>query len=312
MASLEISSRSFSKNIILRKRVLEKYPDAVFNDVGLPLIGDNLISFLQGHERAITALEIIDENALSKLPKLKIISKYGVGLDMIDLDSMKKYGVSLAWTPGVNKRSVSELVVSSAISLLHKSVFANSEVKGGKWYQIKGRQLTNCTFGIIGCGNIGKDLVKLLQPYNCKIIVNDIIEYKEFYSKFNIKTVSIDELIKKSDVVSLHLPLDKSTKNIINNSRIKDFKKNSILINFARGGLVDEKELKNSLIKKKISGAAFDVFETEPPQKNIISSLENVLVTPHIGGSTEEAIISMGISAIEGLEDSKDPLSFKK
>lgn len=312
MASLVIASRSFSKNIILRKKVLEKYPDAVFNDEGLPLIGQQLINFLQGHERAITALEIIDEQILSKLPKLKIISKYGVGLDMIDLDCMKKYGVSLAWTPGVNKRSVSELVISSSISLLHKSVFANTEVKNGKWYQIKGRQLTNCTFGIIGCGNIGKDLVKLLQPYNCKIMVNDIINYEDFYSKFNIKSVSIDNLIKNSDIVSLHLPLDRSTKNIINSDRIKNFKKNSILINYARGGLIDEKELKKSLLENKISGAAIDVFENEPPKENIISNLKNVLVTPHIGGSTEEAIMAMGISAIEGLDNPKDPLIFKK
>ena len=310
MSSLAVASRSFSKNPVLRKIVLKDYPEAKFNDEGLSLSGDSLIDFLDGYEKAITALEVIDDSILSCLPNLKVIGKYGVGLDMIDLHALKTHGVKIGWTGGVNKRSVSELVVSSAIALLHRSVFANMEVKHNLWYQVKGRQLTDCTVGIIGCGHIGKDLVKLLKPFNCKILSHDILSFDEFYQENNVLPVSLEELLKESDVVTLHLPLNKLTKNIINENKLQMMKSNAILINLARGGLIDEVALKKMLLEKKIAGAAIDVFEIEPPIDNEFSLIDNVLITPHIAGSTNEAILAMGMAAIDGLKNAKDPLEF--
>jgi len=310
MGSLAVTSRSFSKHPILRKEVLMRYPDAKFNDDGLSLNGQSLIDFLQGYEMAITALEKIDDQVLTNLPNLKIIGKYGVGLDMIDFHAMKKHGVSLGWKGGVNKRSVSELVISFAIYLLHRIAFLNSEVKNGEWYQLKGRELSNCTFGIIGCGHIGKEIIRLLKPFKCNILVHEPIDLSEYYQVNNITPVSIEELIQKSDVVSLHLPLNDSTKNIMSKDRLSMLKKDSILINLARGGLVDEVALEKLLIEKKIGGAALDVFETEPPTDSKFALMDNVLVTPHIGSSTEETIIEMGMAAINGLENSKNPLSY--
>ena len=310
MGSVVIASRSFSKHPILRDEVLKRYPDAKFNDDGLSLQGKSLIEYLSGYEKAITALEVFDDSILSHLPNLKVISKFGVGLDMIDLHALKKYGVKLDWSGGVNKRSVSELVVSFAIALLHRAVFANSEVKKGKWYQPKGFQLSNCTFGIIGFGHIGKDLVKLLKPFDCKILAHDIRNFKEFYKKNKVKSVGIEELIKKSDVVTLHLPLNESTKNFMNEERLQMLKSNAILINLARGGLIDEDALKQILLENKIAGAALDVFAIEPPADTEFALMDNVLVTPHIGGSTEEAILAMGMAAIDGLDNAKDPSSF--
>ncbi|MDC1425036.1 phosphoglycerate dehydrogenase [Oceanospirillaceae bacterium] len=312
MGSLVVASRSFSKHPILREEVLKRYPDAKFNDDGLSLSGESLVEFLSGHDKAITALEIIDESILSKLPELKVIGKYGVGLDMIDLNAMDKFNVKLGWTGGVNKRSVSELVISFAIALLHRTIFANSEVKKGKWYQVKGRQLSDCTFGIVGCGHVGKDVVKMLQPFNCKIIAYDILEFDEFYSQYNVTAVPLDELLRGSDVVTLHLPFDKSTENIINKKRLSLLKNDAVLINLSRGGLIDEESLKSLLRENKLAGAALDVFEVEPPDDFSLSEMDNVLITPHIGGSTEEAILAMGMAAIEGLEKSKDPLEFLK
>jgi len=289
---------------------IKRYPSAKFNDEGLSLSGDSLVEFLDGHEKAITALERIDDSILKRLPELKVIGKYGVGLDMIDLYAMKKHDVSLGWTGGVNKRSVSELVISYSIALLHRTVFANAEVRKGKWYQIKGRQLSDCTVGIIGCGHVGKDLVRLLEPFNCKILVYDILNFRDFYTKYKVVPTSLNELIKQSDVVTLHLPLDKSTKNILDSDKLNLLKNNAILINLARGGLLDEFALKKMLLDKKIAGAALDVFEVEPQIDFSFSTMDNVLITPHIGGSTEEAILAMGMAAIEGLENSRDPLDF--
>ena len=310
MRSLVIASRSFSKHPVLRKEVLKRYPNAKFNDEGLSLNGESLIEFLDGHEKAITALEKIDDSILKLLPNLKVIGKYGVGLDMIDLHAMKRHGVNLGWTGGVNKRSVSELVISYSIALLHRTIFANAEVRKGKWYQVKGRQLSDCTVGIIGCGHVGKDLVELLQPFNCKILANDVLDFKDFYKKYEVTSVGLEELIRKSDIVTLHLPLDKSTRNILNSDKLSLLKDDAVLINLARGGLIDEVALKELLNNNKITGAALDVFEVEPPVDPSFATMDNVLITPHIGGSTEEAILAMGMAAIEGLENSEDPLNF--
>ena len=310
MRSLVIASRSFSKHPVLRKEVLKRYPDAKFNDEGLSLNGESLIEFLDGYEKAITALEKIDDSILKLLPNLKVIGKYGVGLDMIDLHAMKRHGVNLGWTGGVNKRSVSELVISYSIALLHRTIFANAEVRKGKWYQVKGRQLSDCTVGIIGCGHVGKDLVELLQPFNCKILANDVLDFKDFYKKYEVTSVGLEELIRKSDIVTLHLPLDKSTRNILNSDKLSLLKDDAVLINLARGGLIDEVALKELLNNNKIAGAALDVFEVEPPVDPSFATMDNVLITPHIGGSTEEAILAMGMAAIEGLENSEDPLNF--
>ena len=310
MSSVAVASRSFSRHPELRALVLERYSDAKFNDEGLSLHGNSLVEFLSGYEKAITALEVLDDSILSQLPNLKVIGKFGVGLDMIDLYALKNYGIKLGWTGGVNKRSVAELVISFAVALLHRAVFANSEVRNGKWYPIKGRELSYCTFGIIGCGHIGKDLIKLLKPFNCKILAHDILDFKEFYENNKVKSVGIDELIKKSDVVTLHLPLDDSTKNILNEKRLQMLKSSAVLINLARGGLIDEAILKKMLLEKRIAGAALDVFEVEPPIDKELLTMDNVLITPHIGGSTEEAILAMGLAAIDGLDNAKDPLEF--
>ena len=298
-----VCSRSFSKNIALRKELLDRYKNVTFNDDGLQLQGDTLIKFLKGHQKAISALEIIDDYVLSQLPELNVISKYGVGLDMIDMNAMAKYGKKIGWTRGVNRRSVSELVISFAIALLRHVPASHREVLSGTWRQHVGGQLSGRIIGVIGCGHIGKDLIKLLQPFECSILVNDICKYEDFYNKYNVEDVEKEELLERSDIVTIHVPLDESTQDMLSIDRLALMKKSAILINVARGGLVDEIALKNMLLNNRLAGAAFDVFLEEPPQDQELLSLPNFLVTPHIGGSSQEAILAMGRAAIQGLED---------
>ena len=296
-----VTSRSFSKNNVLRKEILQRYENVKFNDEGLKLQGASLIDFLQGYQKAITALEVIDDSLLRKLPKLEVISKYGVGLDMIDMQALKKHNIRLGWTGGVNRRSVSELVISLSISLLRYVVKSNREVLSGVWRQHIGGHLSGRTIGIIGCGYIGQDLIKILQPFGCQILVNDIKNHKDFYKKYNIQNVEKDELLSRSDVVTLHTPLDESTRNMLSAERLSLMKADAILINTARGGLVDENALKEMLTTGRLHGAAFDVFSIEPPKDNELLNLPNFIVTPHIGGSANEAIMAMGRAAINGL-----------
>jgi phosphoglycerate dehydrogenase-like enzyme len=302
-----VCSRSFSHNPILRAELLSCYEQVTFNDAGLQLKGDSLIEFLRGHDKAITALETIDEPVLAKLPELKVISKYGVGLDMIDMAAMRAHGKRLGWTGGVNRRSVSELVVSFAIAMLRHVPAAHREVLSGTWRQHVGGHLSGRTVGIIGCGHIGKDLVPLLQAFGCPILVNDIRDYPAFYKAHGIEVVSLDTLLTRSDVVTLHVPLDNSTRGMLNAMKLALLKPTAILINAARGGLLDEAALKQMLQDKRLAAAAFDVFAVEPPQDTELLSLPNFLVTPHIGGSAHEAILAMGRAAIDGLDHNQIP-----
>ena len=182
-----------------------------FNDAGLQLKGNALVEFLRGHDKAIIALETINESILVQLPELKVISKYGVGLDMIDMAAMRAHGVRLGWTGGVNKRSVSELVIAFAIALLRHVPAAHREVVSGTWRQHIGRLLSGQIVGVIGCGHIGKDLVPLLRAFGCTVLVNDTRDFPDFYATHDVESCSLEHLLARSDIVTLHVPLDDST-----------------------------------------------------------------------------------------------------
>jgi phosphoglycerate dehydrogenase-like enzyme len=306
-SKVAVCSRSFSKNLVLRAELLKRYEHVKFNDNGVKLDGDSLVDFLKGHDKAITALEKIDDSILERLPELKVIGKYGVGLDMIDMKAMRAHGKRLGWTGGVNCRSVSELVISFAIALLRHVPVAHSEVLLGVWRQHVGGYLSGRTVGIIGCGHVGKDLVPLLKAFGCRILVNDIKSYPDFNATHGLEMVSIESLLERCDIVTLHVPLDDSTRNMLNEQRLRLLKPTSILINVARGGLVDEVFLKSMLQNKRLAAAGFDVFAVEPPTDQELLSLPNFLVTPHIGGSAEEAILAMGRAAIDGLDKNNIP-----
>lgn len=302
-----VCSRSFSKNPVLRAELLARYSQVTFNDSGRQYEGDALVAFLRGHDKAITALEKIDHPILSQLPDLKVIGKYGVGLDMIDMAAMRHFGKRFGWTGGVNRRSVSELVISFAVAMLRHVPAAQKEVLAGTWRQHVGGLLSGRTVGIVGCGFVGKDLIELLQPWGCTVLAHDTLDFPEFYKRNSVVPVGLDELLQKSDVVSLHLPLNGSTRNMISAEKLQLLKPTSILINAARGGIVDESALKAMLIEKRLAAAAFDVFSVEPPEDRELIALPNFLVTPHIGGSAEEAIIAMGRAAIDGLDTNDIP-----
>ena len=307
MTRIAVTSRSFSRHPVLRAELLEAYADVTFNDDGLRLMGAALIDFVTGHDRAITALEVLDEDFFKAVPGLTVVSKYGVGVDMVDFDAMLRHDVKLGWTGGVNKRSVSELVISSVIALLRHVPVANQEVRTGTWRQVKGLQLSQRTVGIVGCGHVGKDLAVLLRAFGCHVLAHDILDFPEFYAANGVEPVGLEELLAASDIITLHLPLNETTRNILSADRMALIKPGAVLVNTARGGLVDEPTLKAMLLDGKLAGAAFDVFAEEPPEDTEILTLPTMLATPHIGGSSEEAILAMGRAAIRGLDEAALP-----
>jgi len=305
---IAVCSRSFSKNKILRDNILSKYKYVKFNDDGIQLVDDVLIEYLEGYSKIIIGLEKITADIIDQLPELRVVSKYGVGTDMIDMNALRENNISLGWKAGINKRAVSELALCFAIAMLRHVPKAYIETRNGSFNQFKGNLLTEKTFGIVGYGNIGKDLINLLQPFKCNILVYDIVEINFDSDVKNIKQVSLDELLTKSDLVSLHIPLTDQTRNIIDTDKLSCMQKHSVLINLSRGGLVDEIALKEALQSKSIFGAAFDVFSEEPPQDKELLMCSNLLATPHIGGLAKESIMAMGFAAIKGLDENSIPV----
>jgi phosphoglycerate dehydrogenase-like enzyme len=300
--NVAVCSRSFSGNLDLRARLLARYQNVKFNDDGLSLSGDELVKFLNKADKAIIGLEVINRSVLAQLPDLKVIGKYGVGLDKLDFDALEEFGVQLGWTPGVNARSVAELAVNLMLTLVRKSHLSQRLVEDGEWRQIVGRELSSMVIGILGCGNVGEQLIRILRGFGCRVVFCDLQRRPDVCVTYEVTQVEFSELVKTVDVLSLHLPKNASTENIISARVLADMKDGSFIINTARGGLIEEKLLLAGLESGKLAGVGLDVFTREPPDYFDLIHHENCIVTSHIGGSSEEAIFSMGMAAIEGLD----------
>jgi len=308
-SAVAVTSHSFSKNPTLRHDLLERYPDSVFNETRQPLGGDALVRFLTGYELAITGLEVLDGPTFAALPDLKIVSKYGVGLDMIDLSAARRAGVSIRWTPGVNRQSVAELTIAFMIMLARKLGSLTREMHNGVWTHGGGRQLSSATVGILGCGHVGKTVARLCRAFGARVIAHDIIDHHAFYEDVGVTPVTLDSLLRDADFVTVHVPLDDSTRGMIGARELALMKSSAFLINTARGGIVDESALTRALADHKLGGAAFDVFSHEPATDTDLLSLPNFVGTPHVGGSSAEAVLAMGRAAIAGLDDESRDIS---
>ncbi|MEQ8505358.1 MAG: phosphoglycerate dehydrogenase [Rhodospirillales bacterium] len=302
MTRVAVCSRSFSRHPVLRAEILDRYPDTKFNDAGIALAGMELVDFLADCDKAVIALEPIDREILDRLPNLRVIAKYGVGFDKLDLDAMRARNIHLGWTPGVNRRAVSELALCFMISLLRQVGPLSRAVADGTWSPAIGGQLTDKTVGIVGCGNVGQDLAGILRAMGVQVLAHDLLEQGEFYKKSGVKPLDLNSLLRSADIVTLHLPLNASTRGIISAERLALMRPGALLINTARGGLIDEEALSVALADGHLAGAAFDVFDEEPPINNRLFTQSNFIATPHIGGSTEESVLAMGRAAIHGLD----------
>lgn len=307
---IAVLSRSFSRHPVLRQELGALYPNVTFNDTGRTLGGGELVRFLDGHEAAIVALEAIGAPLFSALPGLRVVSKYGVGLDNVDLKAAAAHGVQVGWTGGVNRRSVAELALCFIIAGLRGVTTSQAEIRAGIWRQYLGRQISDATVGIIGCGHVGKELARMLRALGVRVLAHDIRDIGEFCHAQGVRKVGLDELIASSDVVSLHVPSTPETANMIDAGRLVAMRRGAVLVNTARGGLVDEVALKAALTSGHLSAACFDVFASEPPADMELLGLPNFLATAHIGGSANEAVVAMGRAAITGLAQATDPTSF--
>jgi D-3-phosphoglycerate dehydrogenase len=297
-----VASRSFSRDARLRDELRRRYSRVRFNETGHTLVGAALVEFLGGHSKAITGLEALDERLFHAVPELRVVSKYGVGLDMIDVDAARRHGVRVWWTPGVNRQAVAELTVCLMIALCRRVVPLALDVREARWHQPIGRQLSSAAVGILGCGHVGQQVARLCRAFGAAVLAHDIRTYDAFYRETGVRPVTMDVLLAESDILTVHVPLDASTRGMIGPRELARMKASAFLLNTARGGIVDEAALKQALVDAQLAGAACDVFAEEPPTDRGLLALPTFLATPHIGGSTQESVLAMGRAAIAGLD----------
>ena len=296
-----VTSPSFSKTEILKKELTAIFPECAFNENGIRLRGDELTKYIGNASGLIVGLEEVNRIVLAECQNLKIISKYGVGLDNVDKDYCKERNIHIGWSPGVNSKSVAEMVIAFMIILLRNIYVTSNLLKNGVWLKNGGFDLSGKTIGIIGVGNIGKELIRLLGHFKCKILVNDIIDQTEYYKKNELIETSKEYIFRESDVVTIHTPLTEKTQYLINRNTLSLMKRNAFLINTARGSIVVRDDLKWALKNNIIGGAALDVYDEEPPTDQEFLSLPNLVCTPHIGGNSYESVLAMGRTAIRHL-----------
>lgn len=298
-----VSSPSFSLNNTLQSTINHYFSNVVLNMDGKRFNKQELIAYIKDADGIIVGLEVIDDEVLQACPNLKIISKYGVGLNNIDLDACKNRGIKIGWTGGVNRLSVAEMTLGYMLMFARNLYTTSNQLKNGQWNKSGGFQLSGKTIGIVGVGHIGKELIRLLKPFKCMILVNDIINQSEYYRENELHEVSKEVLFRESDIVTIHTPLDNVTENLVTIDILKSMKPSAFLLNSARGGIVNETDLKYALKEGIIAGAAIDAYIEEPPTDREFLSLPNLICTPHIGGNAKEAVEAMGLSAINHLRE---------
>lgn len=298
---IKVASASFSKNLILQQELLAQFPHSQFNASNQILSGSALIQFLLDADAAIIGQDRVDRFVMESLPSLHTFAKYGVGLDNIDLESAKLLGKRVLWTPGINKRAVAEHTLGLILSLLRNIVLSHTLLRQGIWQKNGGLSLTGKSVGIVGCGHIGLELMLLLQPFGCSFWIVDLEDKREQLQPYLAQQVSLETMLPQVDILSLHVPLTRSTYRLLTQKQFQQMKPSAIVINTSRGAVIDLPDLKQALQHGTIAGAALDVFPEEPLHDQELTQKPNVVLTPHIAGNSQEAILAMGRSAIQHL-----------
>lgn len=306
-----VSTHPFSSTSQLpMKLIQENGIELRVNEHGRKITTQELAQDIKDAEVLVAGTEKITEEVFQNAPNLKLISRVGIGLDGIDFELCKKYDVRVAYTPDAPTMAVAELCVGLILDLARKISHTDKAIKSGIWNRYMGTLLYGKTIGIFGMGRIGKSLIHLLSTFNVKFKVYDLEPDLAFGRLYNVAFVSKEEVLKSSDVISVNVPLKEDTNNYITLNELKMMQSHSILINTARGGIVNEADLYTALKENMIAGAAVDVFEEEP-YRGELRELDNVILTCHMGASTIDSRTDMELQAIEEAVRYKNNQSLK-
>ena len=295
-----MTATSYGKNDPrLRSELESAVGQVIYNPFARPLTSPEVSELVRGCDGYIAGLDFIDRSALEYADQLKVIARYGTGVDRVDLAAAAEKSIVVTNTPFANAVSVAELTIGMILSLARSIPALTVDTRAGGWSRVAGVTLEGKTVGLIGLGSVGKQVALRLRAFGCNLIAYDPAADAEFSAANRIDLATLEEVISRSDFLSLHCPLLPTTRNLVNASFLAKVKPGAFLINTARGELVDELALCEALQSGHLRGAALDAFTQEPPEKdNPLLALPQVVATPHSGAHTDGAMNAMGWDAL--------------
>lgn len=241
-------------------------------------------------DAALIGMDSYDENVFKIAPKLKAVAKFGVGVDNIDGEAAKKYGIKVLNAPGQNSNAVAELTVAFMLDLLRRVIPLHKSMEQGKWPRYMGQEIKGKTIGLLGFGAIARLAAEKLKAFGVEILAYDLYPNEAAAAALGVSMTDMETVITKSDIVGIHIPATKETYHLFDKDMFARMKKGSYIVNAARGALVNLDDLSEALQSGQIAGAALDAFEVEPlPADAAILKCENIVLTPHTGAETKEA-----------------------
>ena len=268
---------------------------------------DELVNYVEDLDALVVrSATKVRKEMIDAAKNLKVIGRAGVGLDNIDVEYAKSRGIKVINTPGATSISVAELAIGLILSVMRKIAYADREMRKGAWpkKKCKGIEMYGKTLGIIGIGRIGKEVAKRARAFGMRVIYYDVYRLDDAQEKeLNVEYCDLDTLISQADVITLHVPLLPETRHMINRERIEKMKDGAIVINAARGGIIDEDALYEALKSGKLYGAALDVYETEPLKESKLFELDNIVLTPHIGAQAKEGQARAGVEVAKKIAE---------
>jgi D-3-phosphoglycerate dehydrogenase len=296
MTKVLVTARSFA-SCNEAKAILEGQDYLItWNPYGRPLNEQELVELMPGMDALITGTDEVTAKVIAAgMPTLKVIGKYGVGYDNIDVVAAKRQGVQVTFTPGVLTKAVAELAMGLLLSVARNIAAMDLLVRQGKWERITGTELSGKTMGIVGTGNIGKEVAKRAVAFDLNVIAYDVFPNSSFAAEYGIKYVELSELFKEADFISLHTPSTPETVGMVDMKCLQSMKNTAILVNTARGDLIVEEDLLKALQDGVIAGAGLDTFALEPLRDEQFFKLSNVVLSPHAGSNTHETVARMSI-----------------
>ena len=301
-----VETRPFSANDAAPMNKLMNSGMRVIDLRGSGIEDDDFVMALKEADALLCGNDLHVNDALFDLaPKVKVIAKLGVGLDTVDIDAASHRGAIVFHTPGANNQAVADHAFALILSLARRMPYCDQSLREKRWEQgkIMGVEIWQKTIGIIGLGAIGRCVASRAQGFQMKVVAHDPYWPKEFADQHGIEPMSLDKLLKVADIVTVHAPLTPENKGLINARAFKLMKSTALLINTARGAIVDESDLYQALQNAEIGGAGLDVFENEPPTDSPLLELDNVVLSPHTATFTHEALNNMSMGIVDQLID---------
>jgi len=271
--------------------------DYLVNPVGRKLVEDELISLVSDVEVLIAGTEPITRKVMDAAPKLKMISRVGIGLDSVDLIAAREKGIQVSYTPEAPAPAVAELTIGLMLSLLRGIHTSNSQIHSGEWSRFMGRRIPELTIGVIGTGRIGSRVLRRIAAFGTpRVLVNDLNPDPKLAPELKLEWVDKETIYREADLITLHLPLTRSTHHMIQEEQLRSMKSDAIIINTSRGGIIVEEDLNLVLNSGHLSGAAIDVFELEPYVGSLAQN-PRCLLTAHMGSMSIDCRTRMEIEA---------------